>query len=134
MWLLGFELQTFGRAVRCSYPLSHLTSPESIFKLKSISKPDILHLVWTYYINTNLRLYLVCWRDDSVIKSTDCSYKGHEFKSQQLHGGSQPSLMRNKLRTYGPESKWGQSNREKGKGGWRLYLVAAYSIYVSTLV
>jgi hypothetical protein len=27
MWLLGFELQTFGRAVGCPYPLSHLTSP-----------------------------------------------------------------------------------------------------------
>ena len=27
MWLLGFELQTLGRAVGCSYPLSHLTSP-----------------------------------------------------------------------------------------------------------
>jgi hypothetical protein len=27
MWLLGFELRTFGRAVRCSYLLSHLTSP-----------------------------------------------------------------------------------------------------------
>jgi hypothetical protein len=26
MWLLGFELWTFGRAVGCSYPLSHLTS------------------------------------------------------------------------------------------------------------
>jgi hypothetical protein len=31
MWLLGFELQTFGRAVGYSYPLSHLTSPEDIF-------------------------------------------------------------------------------------------------------
>jgi hypothetical protein len=29
MWLLGFELQTFGRAVGCSYPLSHLTSPHT---------------------------------------------------------------------------------------------------------
>jgi hypothetical protein len=29
MWLLGFELRTFGRAVGCSYPLSHLTSPLS---------------------------------------------------------------------------------------------------------
>jgi hypothetical protein len=28
MWLLGFELLTFGRAVGCSYPLSHLTSPK----------------------------------------------------------------------------------------------------------
>jgi hypothetical protein len=27
MWLLGFELRTFRRAVGCSYPLSHLTSP-----------------------------------------------------------------------------------------------------------
>jgi hypothetical protein len=33
------------------------------------------------------------WRDGSVVKSTDCSSKGHEFKSQQPHGGSQPSLM-----------------------------------------
>jgi hypothetical protein len=31
MWLLGFELWTFGRAVGCSYPLSHLTSPNSWF-------------------------------------------------------------------------------------------------------
>jgi hypothetical protein len=31
MWLLGFELPTFGRAVGCSYPLSHLTSPLKIF-------------------------------------------------------------------------------------------------------
>jgi hypothetical protein len=28
MWLLGFELWTFGRAAGCSYPLSHLTSPQ----------------------------------------------------------------------------------------------------------
>jgi hypothetical protein len=29
-----------------------------------------------------------------VIKSTDCSSEGPEFKSQQPHGGSQPSVMR----------------------------------------
>jgi hypothetical protein len=33
------------------------------------------------------------WRDRSAIKSTDCSSKGSEFKSQQPHGGSQPSVM-----------------------------------------
>jgi hypothetical protein len=36
------------------------------------------------------------WRDGSewrVVKSTDCSSKGREFKSQQSHGGSQPSVM-----------------------------------------
>jgi hypothetical protein len=32
MWLLGFELRTFGRAVfKCSYPLSHLASPLAFF-------------------------------------------------------------------------------------------------------
>jgi hypothetical protein len=34
------------------------------------------------------------WRDGSVVKSTDCSSKGPEFKSQQPHGGSQPSVMK----------------------------------------
>jgi hypothetical protein len=33
------------------------------------------------------------WRDGSVVKSTDCSSEGPEFKSQQPHGGSQPSIM-----------------------------------------
>jgi hypothetical protein len=30
----------------------------------------------------------------SVVKSNDCSSEGPEFKSQQPHGGSQPSIMR----------------------------------------
>jgi hypothetical protein len=34
------------------------------------------------------------WRDGSAVKSTDCSSRGPEFKSQQLHGGSQPFVMR----------------------------------------
>ena len=33
------------------------------------------------------------WRDGSVVKSTDCSSEGPEFKTQQPHGGSQPSAM-----------------------------------------
>jgi hypothetical protein len=28
------------------------------------------------------------------VRAPDCSSKGPEFKSQQPHGGSQPSLMR----------------------------------------
>jgi hypothetical protein len=32
MWLLEFELLTFGRAVGCSYPLSHLTSPVQVLE------------------------------------------------------------------------------------------------------
>jgi hypothetical protein len=34
------------------------------------------------------------WRDGSVVKSADCSSEGLEFKSQQPHDGSQPSIMR----------------------------------------
>ena len=34
------------------------------------------------------------WRDGSVVKSTLCSSRGPEFKSQQPHGGSRPSVMR----------------------------------------
>ena len=33
------------------------------------------------------------WWDGSADKSTNCSSKGPEFKSQQPHGGSQPSVM-----------------------------------------
>ena len=34
------------------------------------------------------------WRAASEVKSTVCSSRGHEFNSQQPHGGSQPSVMR----------------------------------------
>jgi hypothetical protein len=34
------------------------------------------------------------WRDTSVVKSADCSSEGPEFKSQQPHGGSQPSVTK----------------------------------------
>jgi hypothetical protein len=33
------------------------------------------------------------WSYGPEVKSTDCSSEGPEFKSQQLHGGSQPSVM-----------------------------------------
>jgi hypothetical protein len=33
------------------------------------------------------------WRDDSAVRSTDCSSVSPEFSSQQPHGGSQPSVM-----------------------------------------
>jgi hypothetical protein len=34
------------------------------------------------------------WRDGSEVKSIVCFSRGPEFKSQQPHGGSQPSVMR----------------------------------------
>jgi len=33
------------------------------------------------------------WRDGSAVKSTDCSSRDPEYKSQQPCGGSQPSVM-----------------------------------------
>jgi hypothetical protein len=45
-------------------------------------------------LNPKLERYKEGWRDGSVVKSTNCSSEGPEFKSQQPHGGSQPSVMR----------------------------------------
>jgi len=42
---------------------------------------------------SSLKCWWRGWRDGSVVKSTDCSPRGPEFKSQRPHGGSQPSVM-----------------------------------------
>ena len=44
-----------------------------------------------------------CWAGEmeSVVKSTDCSSKGPEFKSQQPHGDSEPSIMRSNALFWG---------------------------------
>jgi hypothetical protein len=34
------------------------------------------------------------WRDGSAVRSTECSSRSPEFKFQQPHGGSQPSVIR----------------------------------------
>jgi hypothetical protein len=85
MWLLGFELRTFGRAVGSSYLLSHLTSPDPLF----YSFLSSLNLNF----NSVIKVGIEGWRDGSVVKSTDYSSRGPEFKSQQPHGGLQPSAM-----------------------------------------
>ena len=45
--------------------------------------------------------FLWGWQDGSVVKSADCSSKGPEFKSQQPHGGSQPSVMKSDALFWG---------------------------------
>jgi hypothetical protein len=46
MWLLGFELRTFGRAVGCSYPLSHLINPSLVLlKEKIKARYNSTHLL-----------------------------------------------------------------------------------------
>jgi hypothetical protein len=39
------------------------------------------------------RTHVGGWRDGSEVESTDCSFRGPEFNSQQPHGDSQPSVM-----------------------------------------
>ena len=34
------------------------------------------------------------WQNGSVVKSANCSFEGPEFRSQQPHGGSQPSITK----------------------------------------
>jgi hypothetical protein len=55
------------------------------------------------------------WRDGSVVKSTNYSSKGHEFKSQQPHDGSQPSVMRSDLGCLKTATVDEQSQDEKKK-------------------
>jgi hypothetical protein len=57
--------------------------------------------VWSQAKHFNVKVHniLLKWtvrggcRDGSAAKSTDCSSRGPEFKSQQPHSGSQPSVM-----------------------------------------
>jgi hypothetical protein len=55
MWLLEFELWTFGRAVGCSYPLSHLTSPCMLIFIDIFSGWIDAFLTWTEPAKTLLR-------------------------------------------------------------------------------
>jgi hypothetical protein len=55
---------------------------------------DSDHLTKTHHDSKyNRRTQGGGWRDGSVVKSTDCSSRGSEFKSQQPHGGLQPSIV-----------------------------------------
>jgi hypothetical protein len=56
--------------------------------ISSILLSSFIQTFWLLE-NTNLG-----WGDGSVVKSTDYSSKGPEFKAQQPHGGSQPSIMK----------------------------------------
>jgi hypothetical protein len=70
MWLLGFELWTFGRAVGCSYLLSHLSSP-LFFIFKTIIINFSLCLCLSVYVcvevqvpreGQNLKLHVLVYR------------------------------------------------------------------------
>jgi hypothetical protein len=45
---------------------------------------------------TKLKIKIIIkgWRDGSAVESANCSSEGLEFRSQQPHGGSQPSVVK----------------------------------------
>jgi hypothetical protein len=49
--------------------------------------------VHSHFSTAMSKLLIEGWRDDSTVKSTDCSSRGPEFNSQKPHGGSQPSVI-----------------------------------------
>jgi hypothetical protein len=51
-------------------------------------------------------MHTLDWWESLAVKSTDCSSRGHEFKSQQPHDGSQPSVMKTKLKKKIYEPEW----------------------------
>jgi hypothetical protein len=58
-------------------------------------KQGVTYSLWFRYscVNQIKRGKLGDWRDDSAVKSTDCSSTGPEVNSQQPHGSSEPSVM-----------------------------------------
>ena len=70
--IAGLDVTNSGAAAECL--LVMFKAPECQPQLKNKTKGD--------------------WRDGFVRKSTDCSSEGPEFKSQHLHGGPQPPIMR----------------------------------------
>jgi hypothetical protein len=59
--------------------------------------------------------------DGSVVKNADCSSEGHEFKSQQPHDGSQPSVMRSDVLFWGVWRQLQHASRARvrRKSVWR---------------
>jgi hypothetical protein len=68
MWLLGFELRTFGRTVGCSYPLSHLTSPPSQFLRDAVSIQFDDVICYTIYSEVSLYRTLN-WESQMAVSS-----------------------------------------------------------------
>ena len=80
MWLLGFELLTFGRAVGCSYPLSHLTSPKAQLLITSLNDSFLIvshaHMTQILIPLLTLLLLMILYRERKV-KRKRCLYPTH---------------------------------------------------------
>jgi hypothetical protein len=45
-------------------------------------------------LRPSVRVVRAGWKEGSMVKSIDCSFRGLDFNSQQPRGGSQPSGLR----------------------------------------
>jgi hypothetical protein len=61
MWLLEFELLTFGRAVGCSYPLSHLTSPPPRISFNELFISSNDSIIFIRYNFRSASGFQMCW-------------------------------------------------------------------------
>ncbi|EDM01797.1 rCG30256 [Rattus norvegicus] len=76
--------------------LQEISCSQGLCSVVKIDSVDYLP-PWT---RRALRLEVSGWIDGSVVKSTDCSSRGPEFKSQQPRGVSQPSVIRCPILVY----------------------------------
>jgi hypothetical protein len=74
------------KAVKKNKKIGHLTGSMHKVLTTKRNEQSLMHM--------GVKNRLLGWRGGSAVKSTDCSSRGPEFKSQQPHGGSQPSVMR----------------------------------------
>jgi hypothetical protein len=89
-WVIGSQGPVFPRKTLPATSQSHLMS---YVKLLGFFFGGGVLLLQTV-ISNHEKIPVWGWRGGSASKSTDCSSEGPEFKSQQPHGGSQPSVMR----------------------------------------
>jgi hypothetical protein len=94
-----YQTEELAMSNRFSNPGESQNWEQQAWSQYSAQVPDLEHITltphWEDHDNGphSIKTWSLGWRDGSVVKSTDCSSRGPEFNSQQLHGGSQPSVM-----------------------------------------
>jgi hypothetical protein len=92
MLLWSTDVLVITAILECRVDISCSTN-ECFQNINSPAGLEASSFIWSKNNNNNNK-EKEGWRDDSAVKSTNCSSEGREFKSQQPHDGSQPSVMR----------------------------------------
>jgi hypothetical protein len=118
MWLLGFELWTFGRAVGCSYPLSHLTSPPDIFLKELLSFNCFTGCVFSLSSSSKI-----------LPTSLPTTFRSFFFVSLLKYENKQKRKNKAKQETYQQNKNLPQKKKKPKRGWawWYLLLIPAGS-------